>query len=635
VSNPSYKELMFYHYKMLGHKPATGLPRQLGGEIFKKLQEKISKSGGSFLNGRGEIIDHDKAARKIMRCLYLRMDTFSDWKDYQYNDQVNDVSDDESDEKMRSYTITASAETELLTGMANQMSNWKAEKNGKSPAKKGCKHQGCGKPVFARGKCYRHDQEAKRASVNYASSEDEDEDDIYPVRVPMRTIGTQTEDLPLVSDTSGHYAASVASDSSSSSDNTTQARGLPKDDTTVDENSSSFSDSSQKPIEPMEPIRRKQHHRAKHAPDPDMPWPDMWRFMRNDGWSFLPASSLCDFIYLHPSLKGQKKPDILSGGIEGEDYFTSEGSVMLYARKFLGWRGAGGPESEFPTVLTPVAARAEQRRKSKLRMDNKNAMAANETETDQESETTEKPDQCIPHINDVLLVAGHHSHMGNVQFFNAVSMCSVDFSEVPECFSVALKSLSPPGRFLVKAVSDGGWKEISDDLAPSIIPLIMDHHKLNSAHLYRRESLSFLERVERKVESKFGGRCLVAKAPGISPTLPSAPLPATSAAPASAVDETAASTNGDTGATTKEAVTNRCIAQTLQTFNIWNDENWRNKMLSAFGVDTAQLVQNGTSLSPLSPEALSQILEQSNLSAHTLLTLVFDAQVKALVKSNN
>jgi len=105
------------------------------------------------------------------------MDTFSDWKDYQYNDQVNDVSDDESDEKMRSYTITASAETELLTGMANQMSNWKAEKNGKSPAKKGCKHQGCGKPVFARGKCYRHDQEAKRASVNYASSEDEDEDD--------------------------------------------------------------------------------------------------------------------------------------------------------------------------------------------------------------------------------------------------------------------------------------------------------------------------------------------------------------------------------------------------------------------------------------------------------------------------
>lgn len=134
-----------------------------------------------------------------MRCLYLRMDTFSDWKDYQYNDQVNDVSDDESDEKMQSYTITASAETELLTGMANQMSNWKAEKNGKSPAKKGCKHQGCGKPVFARGKCYRHDQEAKRASVNYASSEDEDEDDIYPVRVPMRTIGTQTEDLPLVS----------------------------------------------------------------------------------------------------------------------------------------------------------------------------------------------------------------------------------------------------------------------------------------------------------------------------------------------------------------------------------------------------------------------------------------------------
>lgn len=76
VSNPSYKELMFYHYKMLGHKPATGLPRQLGGEIFKKLQEKISKSGGSFLNGRGEIIDHDKAARSKFYCdsCYSRTD---------------------------------------------------------------------------------------------------------------------------------------------------------------------------------------------------------------------------------------------------------------------------------------------------------------------------------------------------------------------------------------------------------------------------------------------------------------------------------------------------------------------------------------------------------------------------------
>jgi hypothetical protein len=68
VSNPSYKELMFYHYKMLGQKPATGLPRQLGGEIFKKLQDKISKSGGSFLNGREENIDHDKAARSKLYC---------------------------------------------------------------------------------------------------------------------------------------------------------------------------------------------------------------------------------------------------------------------------------------------------------------------------------------------------------------------------------------------------------------------------------------------------------------------------------------------------------------------------------------------------------------------------------------
>ena len=570
------------------------------------------------------------------------MDTFKDWKDYHYTEQAHDVSDDESDAKMQSYSITASAETELLTGMANQMTNWKTGKKGKSPTKKGCKHQGCGKPLFARGKCYRHDQESKLAPVDYTSSDDDDDDDdddIYADRVPMRTIGTQTEDLPglpLVSDTSGHYAASVASDSSSSSDNTTQARGLPKDDTTVDENSSSSSDSSQKP---MEPIRRKQHHRAKHAPDPDMPWLDMWRFMRDDGWTSMNGgllSKMCDFIYLHPNLKGSKTLDVLSSSIEGEDYFTSEGSVMQYARKSLGWRGAGGPKSEFPTVLTPVVARAEHRRKSKQRMDSRSDLAANETETDQESEITEKRDQCTPHMNDVLLVAGHDSHLGNVQFCNAVSMSSVDFSEVPECFSAALQSLSPPGRFLVKAVSDGGWKEINHDLAPSIIPLIMDHHKLNSSHLHQRESLSFLARVERKIESKFGGRCLVAKAPETSSTLPSAALPATAAAASTlAVSQPATSTNGNTGANTTEAVTNRCIAQTLQTFTIWHDENWRTKMLTAFGVDITQIAPNGMSLSQLSPETLSQILEQSNLSAHTLLTCVFDAEVKSLVKSNN
>eukprot|EP00986_Skeletonema_menzelii_P008966 scaffold3933_cov155-Skeletonema_menzelii.AAC.2 len=638
VSDQNFKELMFYHYKMLGKKPAIGLPRQLGQEIFKKLQAKVKKSGGHFLNGKGEKIDVDKAARKVMRCLYLRMDTFADWKDYEFSAQEDDVSDDESEEKRQSYTITASAETELLSGMANQMSKWKADKKEKSPQRgqRGCKHKGCGKPVFARGFCYRHDREAKRGVLEVDSSSDDEDENIYVVRPPMRTIGTQTDDLPLVSDTSGHYAASVASYSSSSSDNTAQARGLPKDDTTVDENSSSSSDSIQKP----EPVRRKQHHRAKHAPDPEMPWPDMWRFMRDDGWSFLEGggkqTNLCDFIYLHPSVKGQKKLDILSTCVEGEDYFTSEGSVMLYARKFLGWRGAGGPESEFPTVLTPIVARTEHRRKSKQRSD-RGGSAAIETETDQESEVTEKLDLCTPNTNDVLLVAGHHSHMGNVQFCNAVSMCNADFSDVPECFSAALKSLSPPGRFLVKAVSDGGWKEISNDLAPSIIPLIMDHHKLHGAHLYRRESLSFLARVEQIIESKYGGRPMVAKVSGASSTLPEASLPGTAAvaAPTPAATQPAKSAIAVTGASTKEAITNRCVAQTLRTFNIWHDENWRNTLLTAFGVDTAKLGQNGTSLSDLSAEDLSQILEQSSLSAHTLLTCVLDAEVKSLVTSNN
>lgn len=68
VSDQNFKELMFYHYKILGPKPEMGLPRQLGGEIFKKLQTKLKDSGGRFFNGKGEKIDEAKAARsKLFR----------------------------------------------------------------------------------------------------------------------------------------------------------------------------------------------------------------------------------------------------------------------------------------------------------------------------------------------------------------------------------------------------------------------------------------------------------------------------------------------------------------------------------------------------------------------------------------
>lgn len=63
VKNQYFKDLMFFHYKKLGKNPPVGLPRQLGGEIFKKLEEKVKKSGGFFKNGKGEQIDHAKAAR--------------------------------------------------------------------------------------------------------------------------------------------------------------------------------------------------------------------------------------------------------------------------------------------------------------------------------------------------------------------------------------------------------------------------------------------------------------------------------------------------------------------------------------------------------------------------------------------
>jgi hypothetical protein len=73
----------------------------------------------------------------------------------------------------------------------------------------------------------------------------------------------------------------------------------------------------------------------------------------------------------------------------------------------------------------------------------------------------------------------YHSHPGNVQFFDALKSCGLSYSEVADCFAGALKSLNPPGRFLVRDEWNNCWAVIDDERALALVPHLVDHYTLN------------------------------------------------------------------------------------------------------------------------------------------------------------
>ena len=78
-----------------------------------------------------------------------------------------------------------------------------------------------------------------------------------------------------------------------------------------------------------------------------------------------------------------------------------------------------------------------------------------------------------PQINDVLKGRGvtYNSHHGNVQFRSIVNDLKVEYVYAPkhrkplyaENIVLKIKSMDPPGRFLIK--NAGKWKEINDKAA--------------------------------------------------------------------------------------------------------------------------------------------------------------------------
>ena len=70
----------------------------------------------------------------------------------------------------------------------------------------------------------------------------------------------------------------------------------------------------------------------------NMPWKELWKEMRAQGWRHTAGDGLVSYIYINSKCAGMKKADVIRG-VKGIDYFESEEEIQAYAKKYLGWKG--------------------------------------------------------------------------------------------------------------------------------------------------------------------------------------------------------------------------------------------------------------------------------------------------------
>ena len=80
--------------------------------------------------------------------------------------------------------------------------------------------------------------------------------------------------------------------------------------------------------------------------NPSVCWTEMYKQMKGEGLRHIDGDELNAYWWIHPSCVEMKKTQLVHQCIEGEDYFKTEESLMLYAKNKLGW--AGEIQSEAP-----------------------------------------------------------------------------------------------------------------------------------------------------------------------------------------------------------------------------------------------------------------------------------------------
>lgn len=197
------------------------------------------------------------------------------------------------------------------------------------------------------------------------------------------------------------------------------------------------------------------------ARDPAMSWTEMAMQLTDEGVKYLSGSGLEPCWYVHPACAGMTKTELVSMCKEGEDYFTSEDSLKVYARSKLGWAG----DIEFeetdatsslvrlePTILDTPTKRSgdaktgeegcSPKKARRSPMSNKNSskpknQQSNEDDKDEEVLCLPDNERVVKHKLEVAQMVLHASFQGN---YCAVSSMP---SAITEFMSKSIQTSNP------------------------------------------------------------------------------------------------------------------------------------------------------------------------------------------------
>ena len=96
-----------------------------------------------------------------------------------------------------------------------------------------------------------------------------------------------------------------------------------------------------------------------------LPWAELWKEMKSEGWRHIAGDLRVSYFYLHPNCAGMKKKEVLRLQ-KGSEFFESEDEVRIFAQEHLGWKGEKMISTPGETMMsTPVTSTATNKRRER------------------------------------------------------------------------------------------------------------------------------------------------------------------------------------------------------------------------------------------------------------------------------
>ena len=179
------------------------------------------------------------------------------------------------------------------------------------------------------------------------------------------------------------YSSNEAAESNSISSTVEDSSPPSVEETAVDEEvETGFQDSAHFEKEKVEySLSESQIH---------LPWAELWKEMRSEGWRYTPGNSTVSYFYIHSRWAGVKKKEVLLGK-KGSDYFESEDEVRIFAKEHLGWKGEQLLSAQGEMMMSsPVISTATTNKRKERNASDWNASLSKKSRTDYQHSDVQK-----------------------------------------------------------------------------------------------------------------------------------------------------------------------------------------------------------------------------------------------------